>query len=44
MPSNAECDRDYVLREYCCPGCGTALTVDVQNQAEAPLWEVRFTA
>jgi N-methylhydantoinase B len=34
MPANADCDPQYALREYCCPGCGTALAVDVQGRAE----------
>ena len=43
MPSNAECDQDYVLREYSCPGCGTALVVDVQKRDEPISDELRFT-
>jgi N-methylhydantoinase B len=35
---------DLVAREYCCPGCGTALTVDIQRTDEPPLPECRFFA
>ena len=34
MPSSAECSEEHVLREYSCPGCGTALIVDVQGPEE----------
>jgi len=43
MPSNDECSDDYVLREYSCPGCGTALTVDVQRKDEPISDELIFT-
>jgi acetone carboxylase gamma subunit len=33
---------DLVAREYCCPGCGTALAVDIQRADEPPLPECRF--
>jgi N-methylhydantoinase B len=36
-PGNRHCDRDFVLREYCCPGCGTAVATDVQARDEPPL-------
>jgi N-methylhydantoinase B len=36
-PGNRHCDADYVLREYCCPGCGTAVATDVQHRDEPPL-------
>jgi N-methylhydantoinase B/oxoprolinase/acetone carboxylase alpha subunit len=29
-------------REYCCPGCGTALALDIQAQGEPPLAECAF--
>jgi N-methylhydantoinase B/oxoprolinase/acetone carboxylase alpha subunit len=33
---------EFVLREFCCPGCGTALAVNVQR-SEEPVWdEARF--
>jgi N-methylhydantoinase B len=34
---------DLVAREYCCPGCGTALAVDIQRAGEPPLAECRFS-
>lgn len=43
MPSNAECSDDYALREYSCPGCGTALIVHVQGREEPISEELRFT-
>jgi N-methylhydantoinase B len=42
MPANAGCSADYVFREYSCPGCGTALAVDVQKRDEPILDELRF--
>jgi acetone carboxylase gamma subunit len=42
MPSNAECSEEHVLREYSCPGCGTALMVDVQGPEEPISEELRF--
>jgi N-methylhydantoinase B len=33
---------DVVAREYCCPGCGTALAVDVQRAGEPRLPECTF--
>jgi N-methylhydantoinase B len=33
-----------VLREYCCPGCGTAVAVDVQLRSEPVLEESRLSA
>jgi N-methylhydantoinase B len=42
MSANADCDPNYVLREYSCPGCGTALTVDVQERSEPIMDELRF--
>ncbi|MDX6723835.1 MAG: hypothetical protein QOD73_2239 [Solirubrobacteraceae bacterium] len=41
-PHNDHCDPDYVLREYCCPGCGTAIAVDVQHRDEPMTDESRF--
>jgi N-methylhydantoinase B len=40
MPANSECDPGYALREYCCPGCGTALAVDVQKRSEPVMAEL----
>jgi N-methylhydantoinase B len=36
-PGNRHCDEHFVLREYCCPGCGTAVATDVQHRDEPPL-------
>jgi N-methylhydantoinase B len=36
-PGNRHCDERFVLREYCCPGCGTAVATDVQHRDEPPL-------
>lgn len=36
-PANELCSPDYVVREYSCPGCGTAIAADVQHRSEAPL-------
>ncbi len=34
-PMNERCDTEvFVLREFCCPGCGTALAQDVQPREE----------
>jgi N-methylhydantoinase B len=34
-PMNARCDAElFVLREFCCPGCGTALAQNVQPRSE----------
>jgi N-methylhydantoinase B len=41
-PHNGLCDPDYVLREFCCPGCGTAVAVDVQHRADPVIDESRF--
>jgi hypothetical protein len=41
-PGNRRCREDFLLREYCCPGCGTAVAVDVQHRDEAPLEGSRF--
>jgi N-methylhydantoinase B len=41
-PHNGLCDADYVLREFCCPGCGTAVAVDVQHRADPVIDESRF--
>jgi hypothetical protein len=43
-PHNAGCMEDFVLREFCCPGCGTGLAVDVQHRDEEILDESRFFA
>ena len=42
MPSNAESSEEHVLREYGCPGSGTALMVDVQEPEEPVSEELRF--
>ncbi|MDX6722013.1 MAG: hypothetical protein QOD73_417, partial [Solirubrobacteraceae bacterium] len=41
-PHNGGCLRDFVLREFSCPGCGTALAADVQHRDEDILDESRF--
>jgi len=41
-PNNRRCRDDFVLREYACPGCGTAFAADVQRRDEAPLEGSRF--
>ena len=41
-PHNDLCVPEYVLREFCCPGCGTALAMDVQHRDEPVLDESRF--
>jgi N-methylhydantoinase B len=33
---------EIVVREYCCPGCGTLIAVDVQKKGEPVLPEARF--
>jgi hypothetical protein len=33
---------DIVLREFCCPGCGTSVAIDVQLRDEPVLEESRF--
>jgi hypothetical protein len=35
---------EIVLREFCCPGCGTAVAMDVQLREERVLDESRFGA
>ena len=42
VPMNSSCSDDYVQREFSCPGCGTALTVDVQRRDEPVQDECRF--
>ena len=37
MPDDVDCDPSYRLRQYSCPGCGTAIAVDVQRGAEPVL-------
>ena len=41
-PHNDLCLPEFVLREYSCPGCGTALAMDVQHRDEPVLDESRF--
>src|SRR5205814_1230898 len=31
-PVNGRCGEEFVLREFCCPGCATLVAVDVQKQ------------
>ena len=40
--ANDLCSRDYVVREYSCPGCGTAIAADVQHREEGSLPDVRL--
>jgi N-methylhydantoinase B len=35
---------DVVLREFCCPGCGTAVAMDVQQRSDALIEESRLIA
>jgi acetone carboxylase gamma subunit len=42
--ANALCSERYVLREYSCPGCGTAIAADVQERSEEPLPDLRLLA
>jgi acetone carboxylase gamma subunit len=42
--ANELCSEHYVLREYSCPGCGTAIATDVQERGEAPLPDLRLLA
>ncbi|MDX6722012.1 MAG: hypothetical protein QOD73_416 [Solirubrobacteraceae bacterium] len=41
-PENRGCLEEFVLREYSCPGCGTALASDVQHRDEPILDESQF--
>jgi N-methylhydantoinase B len=41
-PRNARCLERFVVREYSCPGCGTALAVDIQDRDEPFIEESRF--
>jgi acetone carboxylase gamma subunit len=43
-PHNDLCFPEFVLREFCCPGCGTAVAMDVQHRDEPVLDESRFFA
>jgi N-methylhydantoinase B len=43
-PHNDLCLPEFVLREFCCPGCGTAVAMDVQHRDEPVLDESRFFA
>jgi N-methylhydantoinase B len=42
MPGNRHCRSDYVIRQYSCPGCGTAVGTDVQRVGDEPLVESHF--
>jgi N-methylhydantoinase A/oxoprolinase/acetone carboxylase beta subunit/N-methylhydantoinase B/oxoprolinase/acetone carboxylase alpha subunit len=35
--ANSHCQDSFALREYCCPGCGTAIETDIQSRVEPPL-------
>jgi acetone carboxylase gamma subunit len=41
---NALCLEEFVLREFYCPGCGTALAADVQLRDDPIIDESRLTA
>jgi N-methylhydantoinase B/oxoprolinase/acetone carboxylase alpha subunit len=43
-PHNALCMPEFVLREYSCPGCGTAIAMDVQHRDEELLAESLLVA
>ncbi|MGH2930869.1 MAG: hydantoinase B/oxoprolinase family protein, partial [Solirubrobacteraceae bacterium] len=43
-PHNALCLPEIVLREFYCPGCGTAIAVDVQRSGDEILDETRLEA
>jgi N-methylhydantoinase B len=43
-PHNDLCNPEFVLREFSCPGCGTAVAMDVQHRDEPVLDESRFFA
>lgn len=42
VPGNRHCRSDYVMREYSCPGCGTAVATDVLRVGDQPLVESHF--
>jgi hypothetical protein len=41
-PRNGRCLERFVAREYSCPGCGTAVAVDIQDRDEPFIEESRF--
>jgi len=41
---NARCAEEFVLREFYCPGCGTALAADVQLREDPVIDETRLVA
>jgi hypothetical protein len=41
-PRNGRCLERFVAREYSCPGCGTAVAMDIQEQDEPFIEESRF--
>ena len=43
-PHNDFCRDDFVLREFCSPGCGTALAIDIQLGADEILPEATLVA
>jgi hypothetical protein len=36
---NGRCGEEFVLREFCCPGCATLVAVDVQKTDDPVLDE-----
>jgi N-methylhydantoinase B/oxoprolinase/acetone carboxylase alpha subunit len=43
-PHNEFCSDRFVAREFCCPGCGTTVAMDIQDRDEPILDESRFVA
>jgi len=43
-PHNGLCLERFVAREFCCPGCGTAVAMDVQDHDEPILDESSLVA
>jgi acetone carboxylase gamma subunit len=41
-PHNGGCVEDFVLREFYCPGCGTALAADIQLREDPIMDESTF--
>jgi N-methylhydantoinase B/oxoprolinase/acetone carboxylase alpha subunit len=42
-PHNARCLPEFVLREYCCPGCASAFAADVAHRDEPMLDELALS-
>ena len=40
---NSLCLEEFVLREFYCPGCGTALAADVQLRSDPIIDETRLS-